>query len=486
MPKKKKKGKKSGGEVVCKGHIGAVYGICTGLAQFPLPDVHPIIKERKDAAQSKKKVKKKKKGEKVEEPPPLQIDRDFCGQVIASAGWDTTVAIWSVDGGRCLARLEGHEDWVRAVEFVRIESADDIGGIDWTHLVTGSWDSTLKLWDLKGGHCVATMEGHTDGVRALAAGRDLVVSGAFDKTIRVWRLSCGAAGQPPNCDCEMVLSGHKDVVMTVAMLEARLVISGGWDGQVRAWDLESEGRCVWILQAHEEAIEAISLVSGSPQVFMTGSQDCTVRVWDLAEVNQVYGIEPEEEDEYADDYNNRSSMRNQDERPPSPGFDDELEWSDEDEDEDAEWNQGDNEYGQVDSDFDFDSDIELDLGQTIPEVVVPGCAQVLHAQRRDKDGHARAVYAVCCHEDFAITGSGDRSIKIWSLNTGRCHKTLVGHTSRVRSLRMATSAAGEVLVSSGDDRDVRVWPLHKINYREPPVKKEKKKASPGAKKKKKK
>ena len=38
-------------------------------------------------------------------------------------------------------------------------------------------------------------------------------------------MSPGAAGQPPNCDCEMVLSGHKDVVMTVAMLEARLVVS---------------------------------------------------------------------------------------------------------------------------------------------------------------------------------------------------------------------------------------------------------------------
>ena len=27
---------------------------------------------------------------------------------------------------------------------------------------------------------------------------------------------------------------------------------------MRAWDLESEGRCVWVLQAHEEAIEVHS------------------------------------------------------------------------------------------------------------------------------------------------------------------------------------------------------------------------------------
>ena len=42
--------------------------------------------------------------------------------------------------------------------------------------------------------------------------------------------------------------------------------------------------------------------------------------------------------------------------------------------------------------------------QTASEVVV---GQVLKAQRRDKDGHARAVYAVCCHEDFAITGCAE-------------------------------------------------------------------------------
>ena len=117
-----------------------------------------------------------------------------------------------------------------------------------------------------------------------------------------------------------------------------------------------------------------------------------------------------------------SILCNQDERPPSPGFDDELEWSDEDEDEDAEWNQGDNEmYGQADSDFDFDSDIELDLGQTIPEVVVPGCAQVqfdlnsccvepslclpesptqsrLKGRTRDVSSRPRQSFNSCCRE----------------------------------------------------------------------------------------
>lgn len=41
---------------------------------------------------------------------------------------------------------------------------------------------------------------------------------------------------------------------------------------------------------------------------MTGSQDCTVRVWDLAEVNQVYGIEPEEEDKYAVGYHTHRAL----------------------------------------------------------------------------------------------------------------------------------------------------------------------------------
>ena len=57
---------------------------------------------------------------------------------------------------------------------------------------TGSWDRTVKLWDLRDagfGEERFTLVGHTGPVRALAAtaNRQLLASAGNDGTIRLWR-----------------------------------------------------------------------------------------------------------------------------------------------------------------------------------------------------------------------------------------------------------------------------------------------------------
>ena len=43
---------------------------------------------------------------------------------------------------------------------------------DGTKLVTGSFDKTLRLWDLATGKCLRTLEGHSVGVNAVALAAD--------------------------------------------------------------------------------------------------------------------------------------------------------------------------------------------------------------------------------------------------------------------------------------------------------------------------
>ena len=60
-------------------------------------------------------------------------------------------------------------------------------------LASGSWDNTIRLWDVATGAELARLEGHTDRVRALcllADGR--LASGSRDNTIRLWDVATGA------------------------------------------------------------------------------------------------------------------------------------------------------------------------------------------------------------------------------------------------------------------------------------------------------
>jgi WD40 repeat protein len=66
-------------------------------------------------------------------------------------------------------------------------------------LVSGSEDGMLRLWDPQTQTCVSTFKGHTEQVNCVAvlkdtrehpsrAGKDIVVSGASDNTIKLWNI----------------------------------------------------------------------------------------------------------------------------------------------------------------------------------------------------------------------------------------------------------------------------------------------------------
>ena len=68
-------------------------------------------------------------------------------------------------------------------------------------------------------------------------------------------------------------------------------------------------------------------------------------------------------------------------------------------------------------------------------------------------GHQRAVRALQFDETKLITGSMDKTLKIWDWHTGECQRTLVGHTEGVISLAFDD----DVLVSGGVDATVKIW-----------------------------
>lgn len=76
-----------------------------------------------------------------------------------------------------------------------------------------------------------------------------MVSGSRDTTLRVWDVTTGR--------CEHVLTGHVAAVRCV-QYDGRRVVSGGYDYMVKVWDPETEV-CLHTLQGHTNRVYSLQV-----------------------------------------------------------------------------------------------------------------------------------------------------------------------------------------------------------------------------------
>jgi WD40 repeat protein len=74
-------------------------------------------------------------------------------------------------------------------------------------------------------------------------------------------------------------------------------------------------------------------------------------------------------------------------------------------------------------------------------------------------GHNSSVSSVAISVDgkYVVSGSGDKTVKIWDMMSGECMKTLSGHDGDVNSV--AISVDGKYVVSGSKDKTVKIWDM---------------------------
>ncbi|KAI0672519.1 WD40-repeat-containing domain protein [Trametes maxima] len=241
------------------------------------------------------------------------------GKYLASGGKDRKVGIWDVEKNQWVKGFGGHRDCISALAFRKAAPSLQTP----TQLYSGSYDRTLKLFDLSTMGYVETLFGHQapvlsiDSLRAETA----VSAGGRDKTVRFWKVPeetqlvfRGGGGSKwyddfdgMDVDDEARRTKAKESATTenfvegsidcVAMIDETTFVSGGDSGSISLWSTQKKKPIFTQAVAHgmdlaQEETEDVAVVRKPrwitalaslryADLFASGSWDGDVRLWKL-------------------------------------------------------------------------------------------------------------------------------------------------------------------------------------------------------------
>jgi F-box/WD-40 domain protein MET30 len=338
--------------------------------------------------------------------------------------------------GRCTTKiLRGHSNGVMCLQF-----DDNI-------LATGSYDSTIRIWNIDTGECLRILRGHSSGVRALQFDDTKLISGSMDHDVRVWNWRTG--------ECMSVMHGHDAGVIAVNF-QGNILVTGSVDKTVKIWNFKTQQKHT--LRGHKDWVNAIRLDPASRTVF-SASDDCTIRLWDLdtletiqtfeGHVGQVQQVtllpaeyEPDdfdpEDDDGASSTATSSEIDPNSPRPTSSPFD---AWP-------------------CDRPRPAHYMVTGGLDSTVRlwDVMTGKCLKTFF-------GHLEGVWALAADSLRVVSGAEDRLVKVWDARTGKCEKTFGGHTGPVTCIGLSDST----MVTGSEDGDVRLYSFKDEGGSEPSV-----------------
>ncbi|KAG5439978.1 hypothetical protein PCK2_000670 [Pneumocystis canis] len=189
----------------------------------------------------------------------IQSDRNW----IVSGSKDTTIRVWDLQKGVCSKVLRGHHASVLTLQF----------DTEMNLIVSGSSDTLVIIWDLSSGKIRSIYRGHTDSVLGLCFDSKHIVTCSKDCTIRVWHhVDHEKKG---NRDYVQAFRGHRAAVNAVQLKEDQIVSAGG-DRTIRIWNIYT-GVCLRTIMGHQRGIACLQF---DGRHILSGSSDHLVRLFD--------------------------------------------------------------------------------------------------------------------------------------------------------------------------------------------------------------
>lgn len=193
---------------------------------------------------------------------------------IVGAALDKRIYVFHKLTGECLQTLIGHTKAITGVQyFPEVQK-----------LVSVSKDTSIKLWDVKSGKCLHTLGRGLSEIRTLEAlSAEEFAVGCDDGTVTVWNIKTAACTQTikvPGGRAANVIKKISSNIVAVAGLnyvEEKIGEEVVKDYTITILDLTT-GETLNTIKAHKSPITCMEFLG---RWLATGSEDKTVKIWDL-------------------------------------------------------------------------------------------------------------------------------------------------------------------------------------------------------------
>ncbi len=317
--------------------------------------------------------------------------------LLPSNNWtEADTGLITPDGIELVATLSGHREAITAIA----NSADG------TKIISGSYDDTVKVWDLASQKNILTIYGHNTDVSAVAVHDRFLISADRGGKVILTDVETGT---------EIKVFESVDSTLSSIAFTGRgnRFITAGRDATVRLWDGEQNSdKPSRSIKAHRDPITSLAY-SKQRGLLVTGSTDNTIKLWRASNSRLIRTY--------------RGHNNNIDAIAISPN------------------------------------------GRMIAAACQDGTVKIWSTRSRrvvhTLKGHKGKVNSVAFSPDgiLLVAGSKDQSITIWNLKTGHLIKKFYAHHGSVNSV--VFSEKGDLIISGGEDNKIRLWNLNLMNIR---------------------
>ena len=189
---------------------------------------------------------------------------------LISCSIDNTIKIWDISTGENISTINAHKNNVTSLILLKEDK-----------LISCGWDAKIKLWNLIDNKEILSVTTNMRTIGSLVLLSEEKFCCAAFNNILIFSLA--------NKSLVNKLIGHSKGINCITIDKKNRLVSGADDKTIRIWNIES-GKCEEIIEGHNDSVYCLIILKNGN--ICSGAQDRTIKIWENGKekevINEIY------------------------------------------------------------------------------------------------------------------------------------------------------------------------------------------------------